>query len=301
MMQFFKECKSLSVKAQGISLFLCALLLFGVFDASSKYLLAADLPAVFLNAMRYLAFLGVGLVVLLYGGVPRWSQVMHKRVLIWRGIALGAAGTCFMTALTWMPLGEATALYFTAPLMVVAASPWMLGESVGREKWAAVAVGFIGMQLIVRPGGALPLLGTGLMIMAAICFAAYQLFTRRLSVLGVPIHVQYGSTAIVCLIITGLPVPFFLPDPWPSVTLICAIILACLCNAAGHLLLIAAFERVAASTLAPLNYLQLTLAVFFSIVLFGAMPDILTFFGIVFVIIAGVFIALQRSELREKN
>ena len=125
---------------------------------------------------------------------------------------LATVGTCFMTALIWMPLSEATAIYFTSPLIMVALSPWLLGERVRAAQWAAVAVGFAGMLLIVRPGADLPWLGTLLMAVSAVSYAVFQVLTRKLAG-PVPGPVQYAYTALICLIATALPAPFFLPDP----------------------------------------------------------------------------------------
>ena len=94
---------------------------------------------------------------------------------------LATVGTCFMTALIWMPLSEATAIYFTSPLIMVALSPWLLGERVRAAQWAAVAVGFAGMLLIVRPGADLPWLGTLLMAVSAVSYAVFQVLTRKLA------------------------------------------------------------------------------------------------------------------------
>lgn len=277
-------------------LFLCGLLTFAIFDASSKHLLATY-PAPFLNIMRYgtVALLGVAMLVR-QGGPPLW-KAPHQGLLIARGVALGTVGTCFMTALTWMPLAEATAIYFTSPLIVVVLSPWFLQEKVGPAKWLAVMAGFAGMLLIVRPGNSLPLLGTVLMAVSAISFAIFQLLTRRLAG-KVDGHIQYSYTAFVCVVITGLPAPFFLPDPWPGLGDFLFILSLGICNSAGHLFLIAAFQRVAASTLAPLNYGQLLMAVAFSTILFDQAPDPLAMSGIVLITAAGVFLALPRSASR---
>ncbi|MFA5663617.1 DMT family transporter [Castellaniella sp.] len=274
---------------QGMALFLLAMLLFAAFDASSKYLITLQLPALFLNAARYLAFLGVGAMVFMRGKrSPPARGVSAGWFLLLRGIALGVAGICFMLALTWMPLGEATAIYFTAPFMVVVVSRWVLGETVGTIKWLSVIAGFLGMLLIIRPGGALPLYGTVLMVIAALSYACYQVLTKYLSSGGIPIHIQYGSTAIVAFLIAIVPAALYPPDPWPTPGMLLLILAVCSLNAAGHLILIAAFEKAAASALAPLNYLQLAMAVLFSIFLFHSMPDGITLFGIMIVIVSGV-------------
>ena len=280
----------------GVLLFLAGLVTFAVFDAASKHLLETY-PAPFLNIMRYTTVALLGTVVLLRHGstVAMMRDAPHKGLLLARGVALGTVGTCFMTALIWMPLAEATAIYFTSPLIVVMLSPWFLQERVGMAKWLAVLAGFAGMLLIVRPGNSLPALGTALMVVSAVSFAIFQLLTRRLAG-RVHSDVQYCYTAYICVVITGLPAPFFLPDPWPGLADFLFILSLGICNGAGQLLLLAAFQRVAASTLAPLNYCQLLMAVLFSTFLFNQPPDALAMTGIALIAVAGVFLALPRGH-----
>jgi drug/metabolite transporter (DMT)-like permease len=195
-----------------------------------------------------------------------------------------------MTALLWMPLAEATAIYFTAPLLMVALSPWLLGEHVQRSRWLAVIFGFGGMLLIVRPGGNLPLLGTLLMAVSAVCYAVFQLLTRRLAGL-VPGPMQYAWTALVCFVVTLLPAPFFLPAHVPPIADVLLLLAGGACSAAAQWLLLAAFERVEASILAPLNYFQLLLAVGFSTFWFHKPPDGLAMAGIALIMAAGIYLA----------
>lgn len=286
--------------AAGMVFFLGALLLSTIFDASIKYLVT-QISALFLNALRYLTYTGVGVVVLLRGGIPRWHDVNCRGMLVLRGTCLGLAGTCFLMALIWMPLGEATAIFFTSPLIVLVLARWWLREQVDWRKWMAVLVGFMGMLLMVRPGSALPTPGVLLVLGAAVSFGGYMLLTRWLATQGVAGHIQFGSTALVALIITSLPVPFFWPQTWPSIPILLLAIGVCVISAAGHLLLIAAFQRVEASTLAPLNYVQLILAVIFSIALFGAIPDAFSAVGMMLIAVAGLFVVLQRRRPRVRR
>lgn len=284
----------------GIVLFFLGLITFAFFDASSKYLLQTY-PAPFLNIMRYTTVALVGVLMLIrHGGYVAPKSRTVRRLLMLRGIMLGTVGTCFMTALQWMPLAEATAIYFTSPLIIVALSPWALGERLSAAKWLAVCVGFAGMLLIVRPGGNLPWLGTVLMVISAFSFAGFQLLTRRLSG-EVPGHIQFASTAFICVVITGIPAPFFLPQPWPGLYDLLFIISLGLCNAAGQLLLIAAFQRVAASTLAPFNYCHLLMAMVISTYWFKQALDTLAITGIALIIMAGVFLVTRRASQAPSN
>ena len=276
-------------------LFFAALVAFATFDAGSKHMLERY-PAPFLNVMRYLAVIVLAVFMLWrHGNGLRLRDAPEKPLLVLRGVTLATVATCFMTALIWMPLSEATAIYFTSPLIMVALSPWLLGERVRPVQWLAVAVGFAGMLLIVRPGADLPLLGTLLMAVSAVCYAIFQVLTRKLSG-KVPGPVQYAYTAIICLVVTALPAPFFLPDPWPTPADTALIIALGACSGLAQVLLIAAFQRVSAATLAPLNYFQLLLAVLFSTFWFQRPPDSLALAGMALIMASGVFLAMRRAS-----
>ena len=283
-----------AARQTGILLFFAALVAFATFDAGSKHMLARY-PAPFLNIMRYSAVAVLAVVLLWrHRGGPRLRDAPEKPLLVLRGLLLATVGTCFMTALIWMPLSEATAIYFTSPLIMVALSPWLLGERVRPAQWMAVAAGFGGMLLIVRPGANLPWLGTLLMAVSAVSYAVFQVLTRKLSG-KVPGPVQYAYTAFICLVVTGLPAPFFLPDPWPDLADMLFIVGLGACSGLAQIFLISAFQRVAAATLAPLNYFQLLLAVLFSTFWFQRPPDGLALAGMALIIASGVFLALRRG------
>ncbi|OZI33910.1 EamA family transporter [Bordetella genomosp. 10] len=291
----------------GCLIFVAALVAFATFDAGSKYMISRY-PPTFLNLMRYTAVALVGALWLLraWRGRARGAQAgapvparagaagpRPTGLLVVRGLLLCAVATCYMTALIWMPLSEATAIYFTAPLIMVALSPWLLRERVRALQWLAVAVGFGGMLLVVRPGGDLPWIGTALMAAAAICYALFQLATRRLAG-QTPGYVQFASTTAICWVGAALPAPFFPLAATPGAGELLALLALGLCSGIAQVLLIVAFQRVAASTLAPLNYLQVPMAVAYSTFLFNRPPDLEAAAGIVLICGAGLFLALNR-------
>ena len=285
-----------SSRRSGVAIFVCALTAFACYDAFCKHMLQFY-PAPFVNLMRYLSVIVVAFAMLCRHGDLRLWRAPQKPLLLLRGAMLATVATCFMTALIWMPLAEATAIYFTAPLLMVALSPWLLGERVQRSRWVAVTVGLVGMLLIVRPGNDLPLLGTTLMAIAAVCYAIFQLLTRRLAAL-VPSPVQYAYTALVCLVVTAIPAPFFWPTQPVPLHDVLLLLAGGACSAAAQLMLLAAFERVEASTLAPLNYLQLLLAVAISSLWFHKPPDALATAGIALILAAGIYLARSRPAPR---
>lgn len=275
---------------RGGLLFLCVVTLFATVDATAKHLVGRY-PAPFLNAVRYGATLAVAVAMLAMSGQLRGQirfwRTPHRGLLVLRGLMLAVVGTCFMTALLWMPLAEATAIYFMAPLMVVGLSPWMLGEKVGSRQWLAVGAGFCGMLLIVRPGGAVSWLGTVLMLAATLAYAMLQLLTRRMAG-QVDARVQYGFAALICMVATGVPAPFFPPPVWPDLADWLAILAMGLMSAAAQVLLILALQRAPASRLAPLNYFHLLLALVYSALWFGRWPDALALAGIALIVVAGL-------------
>ncbi|MGO4578420.1 DMT family transporter [Cupriavidus sp. 2TAF22] len=275
---------------RGGLIFLCAVALFATVDATAKHLVERY-PAPFLNAVRYAATATVAMLMLARSGRLRFWRTPHRGLLALRGVMLALVGTCFMTALLWMPLAEATAIYFMSPLVIVALSPWLLGEHVGSRKWLAVGAGFAGMLLIVRPGSQLSPLGTLLMVAAAFAYALLQLLTRRLAGKA-DAGVQYGFAAVICMIATGLPAPFFLPAVWPGAADWLAILAMGFMSAGAQVLLILALQRAPASTLAPLNYCHLLLALVYSALWFGRWPDGPAMAGIALIIAAGLSLTL---------
>jgi len=282
-------------RASGIAFFLVAMTGMATFDAVSKYLLQFY-PAPFLNVVRYLTVSTVGICLLIQHR-RTWRDCApkpYRGLLLARGLALGMVGTCFMTALIWMPLSEATAIYFTSPLIMVALSPWLLGESVSRVQWLAVATGFVGMLLVVRPGSNLPALGTMLMVIAAVSYALMQMLTRRLAG-KVASDIQYATTSLICLVMTALPAPFFLPDPWPTTAHALAIVAIGVCNGVAQLFIITALARASIATLAPFNYFHLIVVLAYSTFWFNRPPDALALAGMALIIAAGVFLAVRRE------
>lgn len=286
----------------GMLLFLGALVAFASYDAFAKHMLVTTAPTM-VNLGRYIAIGAMALVLLFRhmreqgpGAVPPWRQP-HQGLLILRSLMLATVATSFMTALVVMPLAEATAIYFTAPLFMVALSPWLLSERVGRVQWIAVGLGFAGMLLIVRPGGSLPLWGTASMGLSAVCYAMFQILTRRLSGL-VPAPVQFAYMAFFCLVITSVP-GFFVAHPTlPDVPTALALLAGGGVSGLAQLLLLAAFRRVSAATLAPLNYLQLLMALVISTVWFRRPPDGLALAGIALILAAGTYLATARRTPR---
>lgn len=275
---------------QACGTFLCALLALATLDMLAKDLVARH-PAPLVNLFRY------GVVLMMAAGMMRtrncaWTLPRpHRALVLWRGAALGGVGLTFMQALQTMPLAEATAIYFLSPLMIVALSPLLLREHIGLREAAAVGAGFLGMLLIVRPGSDLPLTGTVLMLVAAGSYAMLQILTRKLAG-QVRMEPQFFWAAVVCTGMTLLSLPTGGPMAWPSGADVARLGLVGLLSGLGQFLLIKAFQKAPASSLAPFNYFHLVLAVVFSVAVFGQQPDAIALTGIAVIALSGLSLML---------
>ena len=275
---------------RGFGIFLVALLALAVLDVMAKDLVQRN-SAPLVNLTRYIVVLLMALFVV-------WKSRVSVRVtrplrsLLWlRGAMLGMVGVCFMPALQYMPLAEATAIYFLAPLIIVALAPVMLKEKVTFKQYAAVLIGMIGMLMIVHPSGQLSFLGSFLMLLAAISFAMVQLLTRKLSD-QVTSEQQFFYAAVTCTLMGTVVLVSFWPERWPDVHDSIQMLIVGMLSGIGQYMLIRAFQYVPASVLAPFNYFHLLLAVIFSMVIFDHFPNSLAIGGMVLITLAGLSVTL---------
>ncbi|MDR0281033.1 MAG: DMT family transporter [Paucimonas sp.] len=279
---------------RGIALICLAVLLFASHDALSKYL-SGFYAIVMVVWARYVVHTLLMLVVF----VPRTglsAVVRTRRPLLQLARALCLIGTSllFTTGLRYIPLAEATAVNFLAPLMVTALSVPLLGERVTRGQWMAVSAGFIGVLIVIRPGGALFTPAILLPLGSAFCFGCYQLLTRKLSATDSPTTSNFLTGIFNSLIMTAL-VPFF----WsvPSFTHALFMIGLGTCGMLGHMLLTSAFKHAAPAMLAPFSYGQILFAGMFGYLVFDHSPDAYGVVGITIICLSGLAVAwVQRRR-----
>jgi drug/metabolite transporter (DMT)-like permease len=276
----------------GMALMALGVCTLPVMDGLAKYL-SAEYHVVQVTWARYLFHLLL-LMVLLVGRLSPAELIPRQLgTQILRSACLLATTLCYFGAISFMPLADALALAFTAPLVSTALAPMLLGESVGRRGWLAVMIGFAGTLVVVRPGlGAFhwaSLLGLG----AGLFYGLYQLATRHLAGSARPL-VTLLYTALFGLVVLSAVLPLFwrLPD-WRGWSLMLAMGAA---GAVGHYLIIRAFEHASASTLSPLNYLEIVVAVSVGWFVFDDFPDQWTWLGIALIAISGLLVVFWRRR-----
>jgi drug/metabolite transporter (DMT)-like permease len=263
-------------------------------DAIGKQLGLEGVHALQLSWGRWLAnaVLLTPVVLLLYGRRSLRPQSPGLQIL--RALCLVGATGFFFSAVVLMPLASVTATLFIAPLLVTALSGLLLKESVGPRRWAAVALGFAGMLLIVKPGIGEVNPGSLFALGAACCFATYMLLTRKMAGRNPPLvtAMWMGLIGLVVMSVVVVPVyePFTLRQ-WGLVGIMGAILTA------GHCLIIWAAERLEASAMAPMPYLEMITSTAVGLILFDEFPEATTWIGCALIVAGGLFVAWRESRL----
>jgi drug/metabolite transporter (DMT)-like permease len=275
---------------RGILLFMLALMLFALLDATSKHLTATFAVPLLVWARYALHFV----IMLVFVAPSMRLQLVRTDNLalqVVRALALVGTTGFAMMAFRSMPLAEATAVLFLSPLMVTLLAGPFLHERIGAGRWMAVVVGFAGVLLIARPGGALNLAGFLWALAGATCYAAYQLLTRRLSHAEHPLTLLF-YTALVGTAVMSLALPWFWFEFSPAPLQWLMIASLGFYGGVGHFILIRAFRLAPASTLTPFGYTQLVWAGLLGWLAFGHVPDLLSAAGMAVIAAAGLWLAL---------
>ena len=264
-----------------------------VMDGFAKYL-SDDLPILQITWARYfftVAFI-FPIMFFFYKKKLVWSD--KPRLQIFRGLILLSANICFFYAISVISLAKALTLAFIAPLIVTAFSPILLREKVGYRRWTAVAVGFIGSLIVIRPG----FIEFNLASMAALAtgffYGFYLIITRKLSTSDNPL-LTLLITGMVGALLVSLIIPFYWVKPtlnqW---SLMAGIgVFACI----GHLFLIISPKYADASKLAPLGYTEIIPNVMIGYYFFSELPDKWTYVGLLIIVLSGLYISRREYHL----
>ena len=279
---------------KGIGILVFATFFFAVQDAITKQLIQS-LSVFQIVSVRFFFFALFAVVFAARRtGLREGLRSASPLLQVVRGLLIMAEISLFAVTIGHMGLAEMHALFACFPLLITALSVPMLGEHVGWRRWIAVALGFAGTLVIIRPGAgvfdpwALGALG------AACLFAIYNILTRQVS------RRDRFETSLLYFGIAGflgsLVFAVFTwqtPEPLESVLLLAISVTAII----GHLCLIKALELVPAVILQPFNYFVLVWAIILGYLLFGEVLDPVTLVGAAIVVASGVFIARREYRL----
>ena len=277
---------------RGIALIVGSTVFLACSDALAKYL-SLTLPAIEIAWIRFLVF-AIILLPMMARTSPNVFRSARPGLQVWRGLALVSSSLFFISGLRFLPIAEASATGFIAPLFVTALSIFFLGEKVGIRRWAATAVGLIGVLIVVRPGSSAFHPAAIFPIVSALGWAFTLILTRMISGSDRAITTMtYSAMAGLCLLTVLVPFVWVTPS-WKDIMLGVCIGIA---STAGQWIVVLAFRYADASVLAPFSYSQLVWVTILGFFVFGEIPDIWTVAGAAVIIASGLYTA-HRERVR---
>ncbi|MCH2076366.1 MAG: DMT family transporter [Rhodobacteraceae bacterium] len=243
-----------------------------------------------------------------------WQVLKTQRLVlhILRGLLVVAANIFFFLGLAALPLADAVAIFFVSPLLITVFSVVFLGEYVGPRRWAAVAIGFVGVLIVQRPGTEAFQVASLLPVLAAACYAGLHMMTRFIgkteSAATMTVYIQL--TFIVICVGFGLVVGdgrfaeqenpslafLFRAWVWPEVADLWLFLMIGFATGLGGFFISQAYRVAEPAVVAPFEYLALPIAVVAGYFVFGEVPDRATFAGIALILGAGLFIIWREAR-----
>ena len=277
----------------------CALVMFvgtmffALLDSTAKFL-TERYPVWEVIFIRYLSHLILFTAFLAFTKRLRTSLHSKKlRLQLLRSCLLIFTTCVFFLALRYLPLAEATAMMMLTPLFVSVLAIPLLGEVVGRHRLFCIAFGMLGALLVFRPGSALFQPAALLALTAAVLYALYQIATRMLAESD-SVATTTLYTAVVGTLLAGLLAPFNWQAMEPQ-----HFIFACLLGLHAifsHAAIIIAFSLAPASLATAFGYVGIFWSALFGLMIFGVLPDVISWLGILLVIASGIYLLWRETH-----
>jgi drug/metabolite transporter (DMT)-like permease len=280
---------------RGVGLIALGFLIITFADAAVKWVLP-EIGVAYAMILR--GALGAFTVLALSGGFR--VRPVNRRLIGARSLL-----HCMVTVtyyLAWshgMPLGDSYAVAAVAPLAMTLLAIPMLGETVGWRRWLSTMVGFVGVLVMVRPGGDLWRWEAAVLLAGVGVMAVTRIWTRVLA------RTDRPATIAFWLMVAHIPfgvalLPAFPPVSWPSASGWIAILVLGMGNGAAHFLVARAFALAPVGLLAPFEYSTLVTGTVIGVLVWGDVPAWTTAAGAVIVVWAGLY-NLYRARLRARQ
>ncbi|MSP52229.1 MAG: DMT family transporter [Alphaproteobacteria bacterium] len=278
----------------GIACSLTGSLFIVLNDAAMKGV-AKGIPVGELIAIRAFTVLTLVSLYLVFSGQAYELRVRHAKAQALRAGMMVAGSFMYVAAIRSMPLADAAALLFVAPILMTAMAPALLGEAVEWQRWSAVVIGFLGVVVMLRPSGNGLYWIALLPVASAFTSALRDLITRRISAHDSTFATLFYSTLAV-FIVSAATLP--LGWTWPAAFDWGLLLLGGVVQLAAHFFMIETFRFIEVSAVAPLKYVGLVFATAAGYFFFGEAPDEWTIVGATFIVAGGLYIVYRARRLR---
>ncbi len=272
---------------------LTAVIFFSLMDAVMKAL-SSHYPAIQVTALR--ALTSMPLIIIYVSWRKAWPTLLKVRwpLHLFR-VGLGITMLCsFAFALKTLPLTEAYALFFISPLLIAALSIPLLGEKVSHASWVAIAVGLLGVLVVLKPSGAgiISLAGLAILI-SATCYSFSAISVRMLSrtdssesmVFWLMLGVACGASGFAWAVWT----PVLVEDYW----LLSALAIS---GFIGQLAITEAFKAAPAATIVPFEYSALVWGLGLDLLIWQTVPGLRVFIGAGIIVASGIYLAKHEAS-----
>jgi drug/metabolite transporter (DMT)-like permease len=277
---------------RGIVAMLCATALFGLMDTGLK-LLSPHYPALQVASLRALSSLPLVIAFVAWRGAFGTLLRVRWPLHLLRGVIGIGMLSLFSFALRSLPLAEAYSIFFVAPLVITVLSGPVLGEKVGAARWIAVAVGLIGVLVVLRPTGAgMVSLAGGAVLVAAACYSISAVTVRIVNRTDSVESQVFWLMTMVAIGAGVLAWPEWRPVRAADTWVLCGIAVS---GFLGQLSITEAFRNGEASAIAPFEYAALAWGLMIDWGLFHTLPDRWMLVGAAIIVGSGLY--LVRHEV----
>ncbi|MEO0569157.1 MAG: DMT family transporter [Pseudomonadota bacterium] len=271
----------------GILMMITTTFIFAVQDGISQHL-AREYNVLMVVMIRYWFFAAFVITISSRheGGLRKTARTKQPFLQAFRATLLVAEICVMVLAFTYLGLVESHAIFAAYPLLIAALSGPVLGESVGWRRWIAIAIGFIGVVIILQPGFGVFKPQAIIAVASALMFALYSLLTRFAARKDSAMTSFFWTGTVGAVVITCLGLWFWEPmtgNDWAWMVILC------ITGAAGHFTLIKCYEVAEASAVQPFAYLQLVFASAIGISVFSEKIQANVAFGGALIVAAGLF------------
>jgi drug/metabolite transporter (DMT)-like permease len=278
---------------QALPLFLFAGFCLSSLDTTAKYLVR-DHSLLLVVWARYTGQMLVATPFAWRRSGPSFWRTRRLGLHLARSTLLLVATSCFFAGLRYLPLAEASAITFLAPIFVALLAGPLLGERLTGARWLASLGGFVGILILARPGSAIFHPAALLLVGMALSNALFQILTRKLA--DEDPHTTLFYSALVGTVGLTLLLPWGLADRLPSPPAAALLLLLGLLAGIGHWCVIGAYQRAPASLLTPFMYVQMVWAAGYGWLVFDHLPDAWSAAGIAVIVGSGLLLALQERR-----
>ncbi|MFM9974890.1 MAG: DMT family transporter [Beijerinckiaceae bacterium] len=283
---------------RGILAMCAAMALFVINDTFVK-LASTAWPVHQIMVIRGAFAVGIILCLLMAAGDHRHFATLRKPIVIARCLIEGFIAYTFISALALLPIADITAILLISPLLITIAGVFFFGEDVRWRRWMAICIGFLGMILVVNPGGSSFNSATFLALASTFGVAVRDLLTRRLPASVPSLVVAFGTT--LATLVTGTILS--IAQPWQAfdTTILLYCLFAAVTVALGNYAIILAFRNVEVSVVSPFRYTVILWAVIAGYIGFGDAPTAVAWFGIVLIVASGLYTLYREQQTRNRQ